>query len=423
MQLLYTLGIYCYTLGIRLASLFNGKARQMVQGWKKCQKQLYAIAADTRPTLWFHASSLGEFEQARPVIEQLHIEHPDYRICVTFFSPSGYEVRHNYQHADIVLYLLPDTRRNARRMIEALHPEAAFFVKYDFWFNYMDALHRNQVRTYLFSAIFRSSQYFFKPYGYWFRRQLKNCFTHIFVQNDSSLQLLQYFGIEQCSKAGDTRFDRVQAIAEKHERFPSIERYLTLHTKAPILLAGSSWQPDEEMIGNYLQRHPNRLLTLIVAPHVIANSHLIEIENRMGKANCIRYSQIEASDENTLRQRNVLIIDNIGMLAALYHYAHVAYIGGGWGHGIHNILEAITFGKPVLFGPNYKKFQEAHDILACGGGFTYNTYDELQQHLNRLLDDSDFYKNASQACQQYVEANIGSTSIILKVTSINSPLK
>lgn len=424
MRLFYTICIRFYALGIRLVSPFHTKARQMVRGWNQCKRQLDSIAADKRPTLWFHASSLGEFEQARPVLERLHADHPNHRICVTFFSPSGYEVRHNYPLADVVLYLPPDTPRNARRMVASLHPEMMFFVKYDFWFNYLEALRIKKIPTYIFSAIFRPSQYFFKSYGGWYCRQLSRCFTHIFVQNEASLQLLQHFGIEHCSLAGDTRFDRVKAIAEKQEPFPSIDRYLSLHANIPVLLAGSSWPPDEEMIDTYLQCHPERPLTVILAPHVIAESHLTEIEQRFGTTHCVRYSQLERSDDDTLRTRRVLIIDNIGMLASLYRYAHVAYIGGGWGHGIHNILEAITFGKPVIFGPNYHKFQEAHDILACGGGFTYNTYDALQRSMDPLLDDADYYQTASQACRQYVEANLGSTEIIVEAlgNKNNSPV-
>ena len=409
MRLLYSIAIFFYFLGIRLVSPFHTKARQMVRGWRDCRHKLKACAADPRPTLWFHAPSLGEFEQARPVLEQLHAEMPDHRICVTFFSPSGYEVRHNYPLADMVLYLPPDTPRNARRLVEALHPEMAFFVKYDFWFNYMDALRRKKVPTYIFSAIFRPSQYFFKSYGGWFRRQMAACFTHIFVQNETSLQLLQHFGIDQCSLAGDTRFDRVQAIADAAERNTVTETFLEGHSE-PVLLAGSSWPPDEEMIARYRNHHPD--LRIILAPHVISEEHLTQIERLFPDS--IRYSVLKnRQDSEQDKNAKVLIIDNIGMLAALYRYAHVAYIGGGWGHGIHNILEAVTFGKPVLFGPNHKKFQEAHDILACGGGFTYNTFDELQRPLDRLLDDNDFYQAASQACLQYVKSNLGSTKIIL----------
>lgn len=409
MRLLYTIGISCYTLGIRLVSPFHTKARQMVKGWSDCHRQLADLAGDSRPTLWFHAPSLGEFEQARPVLERLHAEKPDHRICVTFFSPSGYEVRCNYPMADRVLYLPPDTPRNARRLVEALHPEMAFFVKYDFWFNYMHALRRKQVPTYIFSAIFRPSQYFFKPYGGWFRRQIAACFTHLFVQNETSLQLLQRFGINQCSLAGDTRFDRVQAIADAAERNAVAETFLAGRTE-PVLVAGSSWLPDEKMIAQYRKHHPN--FTIILAPHVISEEHLTQIEHLFPDS--IRYSRMKSmADTTNLDDRKVLIIDNIGMLASLYRYADVAYIGGGWGHGIHNILEAITFGKPVLFGPNYRKFQEAHDVLACGGGYTYTQYDELQRQLDRLLDDKEAYQKASQACRQYVEANLGSTQIIL----------
>lgn len=432
MRTLYTIGIYGYTLGVRIASLFNVKAKQMTEGWKESFGKLPPAPADGEKRAWFHASSLGEFEQARPVLEKFRREHPEYKICVTFFSPSGYEVRKNYPEADSICYLPMDTPRNAKRFIDMMQPSVAFFVKYDFWFNYLEQLRLRKTPTYIFSAIFRPSQYFFKGYGKWFRRQLRECFTHLFVQNEESLELLRSHGITQVSIAGDTRFDRVHAIAQDARRFEEIEQFLAQHPDNKVLLAGSSWEPDEALIKQYLD-HKGETLTLILAPHVISPSHLSSIESLFGKENCARYSQIGEGCHDSTQQdgstpnsqfsihnsqlKKILIIDNIGMLSSLYRYADVAYIGGGFGRGIHNTLEAITFGKPVVFGPNYHKFKEACDIIALKGGFAHSTYPELEAHLDSLFDNSETYREASKTCTQYLNDNLGSSDLILSVVN------
>ena len=407
MRYFYTFGIICYTIGVHVASLWNGKARQLRDGWRHTFSHVAKSPVGNGKTAWFHASSLGEFEQGRPVITAFREKHPDYKICLTFFSPSGYEVRKDFPEADFVCYLPPDTRTNALRFINMIHPTVAFFVKYDFWFNCLEQLHMRGIPTYIFSTIFRPRQYFFRWYGGWFRRHLERCFTHIFVQNEESFQLLQSYGIEHCSLAGDTRFDRVHTIAQEDRRNEAVEDFLALHPGKKVLLAGSSWEPDEENLHYYLQHRRDTLL--ILAPHVIAEAHLTHIEQLFGKGNCIRYSQFKNQNGN------VLIIDNMGMLSTLYRYTDVAYIGGGFGQGIHNTLEAITFGKPVIFGPNYGKFQEARDILHLGGGFTYSTSDALAPIVDTLLDNPDAYHKASQACRDYMEANLGSTKKILSL--------
>lgn len=412
MRTLYTIGIYFYTLGVRIASLFNLKARQMVQGWRETFGKLAQASKEDAKWAWFHASSLGEFEQARPVLEKFRGEHPEYKICVTFFSPSGYEVRKNYAEADIICYLPMDTRKNARRFVETLQPDVAFFVKYDFWFNYLEQLRLHKTPTYIFSAIFRPSQYFFKGYGSWFRKQLAECYTHLFVQNEESLELLRSNGIEQVSIAGDTRFDRVHAIAQDARRFEEIEQFLAQHPGNKVLLAGSSWEPDEALIKQYLD-HKGETLTLVLAPHVISPSHLASIESLFGKENCTRYSQLKEGKS----AGRILIIDNIGMLSSLYRYADVAYIGGGFGRGIHNTLEAITFGKPVVFGPNYHKFKEACDIIALQGGFAHENYSQLAEHLDSLFDNHDTYQKASETCTQYLNSNLGSSDLILSIVN------
>jgi len=445
MRVLYTLGIYLYTLGIRLAALFGHRnARLMARGWKGF-KNLKDLKGSGEHLAWFHAASLGEFEQARPVLEAFRQRHPDYRVVVTFFSPSGYEVRKNYAQADAVLYLPMDTPRNARRLIDTLKPDIVFFVKYEFWYNYLDELRRRGIPTYIFSAIFREDQYFFKWYGRWFLKQLNRCFTHLFVQNALSMQLLQYLGdIDHCSIAGDTRFDRVHQIAEQAERNEVAEAFLNGHD-GKVLVAGSTWPPDEQLISKLITHHSSPTthhsslithhssLKIILAPHVISEEHLQQIEKLFPDS--IRYSvfseqcsvfsdasQCRGSQLNTkhltLNTPQVLLIDNIGLLSKLYRYADVAYIGGGFGVGIHNILEAVTFGKPVLFGPNYHKFQEAKDIIERGGGWSVENGEHSEESgalLKRLLEDEEFYSKASQACTDYMNKNIGSTNLILRI--------
>lgn len=420
MRLLYSFGILIYTLGVRVAALFNPKARLMVAGWRASRSKIwdFAHAVGSQPIVWFHAASLGEFEQTRPVLEKFRQQHLDYKVLLTFFSPSGYEVRKNYVQADCICYLPMDTPSNARWLVQTVCPRVAFFVKYDFWFNYLEQLRRHSSRTYIFSAIFRPKQYFFRWYGGWYRRQLKNCYFHIFVQNEQSLRLLKGHGIEHCSLAGDTRFDRVHDIALAARRFSEIESFIAATHEggnAKVLMAGSSWEPDETFLKQYFDHRPD--LKYILAPHVISESHLNGILSQFGIDNCLRYSQLSSATADELK-RPILIIDNIGMLSSLYRYADVAYIGGAWGRGLHNTLEAVTFGKPVVFGPNYKKFQEAHDLLSLGGGFTYTEYPALQQILDQLFNNEECYARASQTCLGYLNENLGSSDIILSRANI-----
>lgn len=414
MRYLYTFGIICYTMGVHIVALWDSKARQLRDGWRNTFRRVAKSPVGNGKTAWFHASSLGEFEQGRPVITAFRKQHPDYKICLSFFSPSGYEVRKDYPEADFVCYLPPDTRTNALRFINMLNPTVAFFVKYDFWFNYLEQLHMRDIPTYIFSTIFRPRQYFFQWYGGWFRGHLGRCFTHIFVQNEESLRLLKSHGIEHCSVAGDTRFDRVHTIALENRRNEPVETFLSLHPGKKVILAGSSWEPDEENLRHYLDLSGEETV-LILAPHIIGEAHLAYIEQLFGNgAGTVRYSRLATLGDSSPLPR-VLIIDNMGMLSSLYRYADVAYIGGGFGQGIHNTLEAITFGKPVVFGPNYGKFQEARDILRLGGGFTYDSRDQLPAILDALLKDPDARDRASQACRDYMEANLGSTEKILSL--------
>ncbi len=414
MRLFYTIGIWFYTLGIRLAALFgHEKARQMATGWRQVPQALSKLSAD-KSTVWFHAASLGEFEQARPVLEAYRQRHPDHQVLVTFFSPSGYEVRKNYSQADAVCYLPMDTPGNVRRFLDAAHPDKVFFVKYEFWYNYLNALRQRGIDTYIFSAIFRPEQYFFKWYGGWFRQQLGRCFNHLFVQNEESLRLLKGHGISHCSLAGDTRYDRVHQIAQAAEPDTVVERFLQGHD-GPVLVAGSTWPPDEQLLARLSEMSkewfPERI---IIAPHEIHEEHLKQIETLFPDS--IRYSEcinaLTQSHNNTFTHSKVLIIDNIGLLSKLYRYATVAYIGGGFGVGIHNILEAVAYGKPVVFGPNYHKFQEAHDLIDLGGCMIVDEHPDVS-FLRKLFTDDDIYHAASDACLQLMRRNLGSTELIL----------
>lgn len=410
MRLIYTIGIWFYGFGVHVAALFGHRnARLMLRGWHHWGEELKKL--DERPVVWFHAASLGEFEQARPVLEAYIEKHPEHQVLLTFFSPSGYEVRKNYAKAQAVCYLPPDLPITVRCFIGRIkNLKAVFFVKYEFWFNYLGALRRRGIPTYIFSAIFRPGQYFFKLWGRWYLRQLKDCFRHLFVQNEESLHLLKSHGIEHCSIAGDTRFDRVHQIAEAAERNEVVETFLQGHD-GKVLVCGSTWPPDETLISKL--RIENLELRIILAPHVISEEHLQQIEKLFPGST--RYSSLSSGTSSTSTTSQVLIIDNIGLLSKLYRYADVAYIGGGFGVGIHNILEAVTFGKPVLFGPNYHKFQEARDIIERGGGWAVESGERRAESiLERLLGDEEFYRKASQACTDYMNANLGSTDIILR---------
>lgn len=410
MLFIYTIAIHLYTLGLRTAALFgHSKARLMVTGWKEVPAALARLEKG-KPTVWFHAASLGEFEQARPVLEAYRQRHPECQVLVTFFSPSGYEVRKNYAQAEAICYLPMDTPRNVRRFLDAVHPNKVFFVKYEFWYNYMNALRQRGIDTYIFSAIFRPDQYIFKWYGGWFLRQIGLCFKHLFVQNEESLRLLKGHGIDHCSLAGDTRYDRVHQIAQAAEPDAVVERFLQGYD-GKVLVAGSTWPPDEQLIARLRKSKEWFPERIIIAPHEIHEEHLHSIEALF--PNSIRYSSLSSSTSSSSATSHVLIIDNIGLLSKLYRYATVAYIGGGFGVGIHNILEAVAYGKPVVFGPNYHKFQEAHDLIDLGGCMMVDEHPDVS-FLRKLFTDDDIYHAASDACLQLMHRNLGSTNIILK---------
>ena len=400
MRLIYNIGIYFYKLAIFIASFFDKKARLLHKGQQEALTLLKEKVDPNAGYVWFHAASLGEFEQGRPVIERLKAENPETKILLTFFSPSGYEIRKNYNGADIVSYLPLDTYFAARNFVKLVKPSKAVFVKYEFWPNYLLALQQADVPVYSISAIFRESQVFFKVYGGWYRSLLR-VFSHIFVQDNASLDLLKKYDITNASVCGDTLFDRVYDLYSQAKQLPLIEEFAK--GGQPIIVAGSTWPKDEELLVQYLKLHPD--LKLILVPHEVHQSHILEI-SKLLDGKFVRYS--EANSEN-LAQANCLVVDVIGILSSIYRYANVAYIGGGFGVGIHNTLEAAVWHVPVVFGPNFQRFREARELISVGGAFAISNYTLLETQLNRLLKD----EQAGKMAGEYVKNNTGATQLIL----------
>lgn len=404
MTFLYNLIIQLYVLLLRLAALWNPKARQWVAGRRHIFDRLQKTIRHDQPLAWFHCASLGEFEQGRPVIEAYRLQYPDHRILVTFFSPSGYEVRKNYAGADYIFYLPADTTNNARRFVALVKPQIVFFVKYEYWFNYLHQLHKAEVPVVGVSSIFRPRQRFFRWYGRWQLAALKR-FDHFFVQDQQSADLLVKAGVSQVTVSGDTRFDRVVEVARQKRSFPLVEQFAVGHQ---VFIAGSTWPADEAMIRLLIgQNIPG--LKFIIAPHEVHQARIQRLVELLPRET-VRFSQ--ATDQN-LAEARVLVIDNIGILSHLYQYAGVAYIGGGFGVGIHNILEAATFGLPVLFGPNYHKFREAVGLIAQGGAFSFGNEQEFLAAALPLLTDGSRRKAAAQIARQYVESRQGATRLTL----------
>ena len=432
-----------------IGSLFNKKIKKMWRGEREAVDLLKEKVDPTAKYVWFHAASLGEFEQGRPLIEQLRATHPEYKILLTFFSPSGYEVRKNYEGADIVCYLPLDTIRNARRFLRAVHPVMAFFIKYEFWYNYLHILKHRGVPVYSVSSIFRPGQVFFKWYGRNYAKVL-HCITHFFVQNEVSLQLLKGIGIDEATVVGDTRFDRVLQIKEQSKELPIVEAFKGINGKGnackeelsedackeelsekackedlskdackeefsengskgcKVFVAGSSWQPDEDIFIRFFNDHPD--WKLIIAPHVIGEDHLAYILDKL-QMKAVRYTQ---ATEQSAAEARCLIIDCFGLLSTIYRYGEIAYVGGGFGVGIHNVPEAAVWGVPVLFGPNNKRFQEAQDLLACKGSFEVTDYDSFNTIISRLISDDQFRHQCGEASANYVKSRSGATDIIMK---------
>ena len=402
---MYSLGIYLMALGVRVAAIFKEKLRKMVQGHRATWQMLRALSGkDTY--VWFHAASLGEFEQGRPLMERLRREHPEKKILLTFFSPSGYEVRKNYDGADLVCYLPFDTPLNARRFVKLARPEAAFFIKYEFWRNYIEVLYKRGIPCYSVSSIFRENQIFFRPYGRGYARCLSRM-THLFVQNETSRRLLEGIGVTNVDVVGDTRFDRVLDIRNAAKPLPLAERFAGCWK---VLVAGSSWPQDEEIIIPYFNKHPN--LKLVLAPHVVSEEHLQAIERQLARP-ALRYSK---ATPKAVAEVDCLIIDCYGLLSSIYRYASMAYVGGGFGVGIHNVPEAAVYGIPVIIGPNNKKFREAQALLRCGGCKEIAGAADFEQLMDAWLSDKEALATAGKAAGCYIADNAGAADRIFRKT-------
>lgn len=405
---MYNLIIYLYLLGVAVYSRFNDKVQKMWRGERDAFRVLREQVDPAARYVWFHAASLGEFEQGRPLLEQLRHDHPELKILLTFFSPSGYEVRKNYEGADIVCYLPLDTIRNARRFLRLVRPEAAFFIKYEFWYNYLHILKHRGVPTYSVSSIFRDGQIFFRWYGRQYGRVLK-CFTRFYVQNEKSRELLQSIGIDCVTVVGDTRFDRVLQIRDAARQSEVVGDFAA--GDRPVFIAGSSWEPDEDV---YIPYFADKDWRLVVATHVVSAQRMQALQERFeaqGKR-VLRYSQAGQADVRPA-DYDVLLIDCYGLLSSIYRYADVTYVGGGFGVGIHNVLEAAVWGKPVIFGPNNERFQEAQELKRCGGGFDIQCGGDFAVLMDRFRADGAVISEAGRKAGSFVADNAGATHLIL----------
>lgn len=415
--MIYNIVIYFVLWGIAIASLFNEKVRKMWRGEREAFKILKQKVDPNAKYIWFHAASLGEFEQGRPLMERIRKDYPQYKILLTFYSPSGYEVRKNYEGADIICYMPVDTRLNAIRFLRLVRPVMAFFIKYEFWSNFLHILKHRNIPTYSVSSIFREDQVFFKWYGRSYAGVLK-CFTRFFVQNEESKRLLEGIGITAVDVVGDTRFDRVLQIKEAAKQLPICEAFRTgvassqsadvPHHDFKVFVAGSSWPPDENIFIPFFNEHKD--WRLLIAPHVIAEEHLKQILSLIKGKKVVRYTQTTPEEA---AEADVLIIDCFGLLSSMYNYGDVAYIGGGFGVGIHNTLEAAVWNMPVIFGPNNKKFQEAQGLLKSGGGFEINTYEDFSGLMSSLMNDEAFLKQAGDKAGAFVAHLAGATDKVL----------
>lgn len=418
MNLLYNLAMEAYDKAIGIAAKRNPKAAGIKEGRLKSLDILRARLRPADKPIWFHAASLGEFEQARPIIEEIKRRNPGEKIVVTFFSPSGYEVRKNYPLADAVCYLPADTPGRMHEFIDAINPKMVFFVKYEFWRNALEYLDRRGVATYLVSAIFRPDQLFFKPWGGFYRKWLR-WFTHIFVQDEGSVQLLKGIGVSNVTVAGDTRFDRVAAIRESRKKIPEAEAFCRGWGErgGMVMVAGSSWEADEEIYGRWIRNHPE--VKLIVAPHEFDATRIQAMKELFGEERSVAMSELrEGENDSRLKAAQVLIVDCFGLLSSLYAYADVAYVGGGFGVSIHNINEAAVYGVPVVFGPNNRKFLEAQELKRNGGGLEVGSQSEFEREADRLLADPDYRSRSGSAAGEYIKSKLGATEKILSQLSL-----
>jgi 3-deoxy-D-manno-octulosonic-acid transferase len=404
MSLLYHFSITLYSSLIKLASIFNAKAKAWVNGRRGWQDEVLSLFDDTDRVAWFHAASLGEFEQGRPVIEAFRKRYPDFKILLTFFSPSGYEQKKNYEGADHVMYLPADTRSNATHFIGSVRPAIAFFIKYEFWYNYLEALNKNRIPVVFISVLFRKGQPFFQWYGGWFRSRLKRI-DHFFVQNEASVGLLSDIDIKNVTLSGDTRFDRVVDILNEKNEIPEIREFCKGHS---VLLAGSTWPADEELLSVLPDEFPD--IKFIIAPHEVREERIVQIMKTMG----IPAARYTKDDPGSWQDKRLLVIDTIGILSSIYRYAHMAYIGGAFGAGLHNIQEPAVNGMPVIFGPKYDKFREAVDLVELGGAFSITSRKELKDVLLSLQENISVYEAACKTNSKYMLESTGATEKIMQ---------
>ena len=403
---MYSLGLYLYAIGAVIASIFNPKIRKIIAGIGHSYRTLRREIKKNDRVVWFHAASLGEFEQGRPLMERLRRNHPEYKILLTFFSPSGYEVRKNYEGADVICYMPFDTPGNAASFLRLAHPEIAIFIKYEFWQNYLTTMRRRGIRSYSVSSIFRPQQHFFR---WWGSAKALRQFDHLFVQNEQSRQLLSSVGIQNVTIVGDTRFDRVIDIRNTASPLPLVQKFVGT---SPAFVAGSSWEPDEAIYIPYFAEHKD--WKLIIAPHVIGESHLQHIEQLLkahGRTS-VRYTELEEGKGNA--EADTLIVNCFGKLSSIYRYGRIALVGGGFGAGIHNVPEAAVYGIPVVFGPNNKKFREAQALLECGGSFEYSDTTTFATIMNRFLADNKALAHSGEQAQAYIYDNSGAADACYK---------
>ena len=399
----YDFAIHLYSLGVKIASLRHEKARKIIDGQAVTMQRLKKELSPEGGYIWIHAASLGEFEQGRPLIEMIRRNHPDAKILLTFFSPSGYEVRHNFPLVDAVVYLPFDTKKNVRQFLDTVKPRMAIFVKYEFWGNYLNELKLRGIPTYIISAIFRKSQPFFKPWGGEFRKML-TYFTHIYVQDEGSRELLAGIGIKNVTVAGDTRFDRVTDIMESCVEIPQAAA-LTRDASLTIV-AGSTWPPDESYLLPCFNAHPG--MKLIIAPHEVNEERIAAIESQLNRPSC----RLSTATPEEAAKCDCIIVDCYGKLSSAYRYGNIAYIGGGFGVGIHNLNEAAVYDIPVIFGPHYHKFKEARDLIKCKGGFSFSNKEEFEAIIEPIVNDKKLREQYGKNAGNYIKENLGATRII-----------
>jgi 3-deoxy-D-manno-octulosonic-acid transferase len=407
---MYNLAIALYAFVVRLVSPFHKKARLMIRGHKEVADILKKRIDPSARYIWLHAASLGEFEQGRPIIERIRADYPQYKILLTFFSPSGYEVRKNYELADVVCYLPFDRKKYVKRFLDLARPSVAIFIKYEFWYNYIHSLYKRKIPVYMVSAIFRPNQLFFKWYGKGMRKILR-CYRCICVQDESSKLLLAQIGVTKTVVCGDTRFDRVVRIKEQAKDLPLVDAFLSGKGEAKTLVAGSSWPKDEDVFIPYFN---NSSIKLIIAPHEIHESHLTYIESQL-KRPSVRYSQAKPE---TAADYDCLILDTFGLLSSIYRYADIAYVGGGFGVGIHNIVEAAVYGVPVIFGPNFKKFREARQLINTAGGYSIDDYDSFRGLMEEFLQYPEVLAASGNDARNYVSSNAGVTDKVMQAIKL-----